>query len=59
MNEAHDCGLLDSLIDPMYFNPPVSPTGQAVLSVLSFHQDYPAGRRFERAGLGAPWIRTS
>ena len=57
--EAWDCGLLDSLIDPTYFSPPVSQNGVAPLSVVSFHASYPEGRTFERAALGEPWTRVA
>ncbi len=59
--EAHQCELSryggDSLLDPVYFNPPISPNGEVTLSVVTFHHSYPTGREFKRAALGEHWTR--
>lgn len=58
-SQPHDCEILDSLLNLAHFSPPVSPGGHAVLSVVTFHRDYPAGRTFTRAGLGGHWTRVT
>lgn len=59
-DEAWTCLVGDVLKDPLYFSPPVSPSGTVVTEVTTFHRDYPAGRVFRRAAaVGAPWIRVS
>lgn len=55
--EAWDCSVGDSIADPCYFNPPVSPTGRPVLEALALHKAYPAGRLFVRSKLGDLWKR--
>lgn len=47
----------DTLIDPMYFNPPTHNPASPILSVLAFHAQYPQGRRFTRPALGGHWVR--
>lgn len=57
--EAWDCAVLDSLIDPNYFSPPISPNGEVTLRVVACHQDYPQGRTFTRGAAGECWTRIS
>ena len=58
--DVWDCNVLDSLIDPSYFNPPLGPPpGRPILQVTSFHIKYPEGHAFERTALGDHWTRTS
>ena len=54
-----DCKILDALIEPGYFNPPISPTGKVIQYVVAFHRDFPYGRTFLREGSGKPWVRKS
>jgi hypothetical protein len=52
----------EALVDPDYFYPPTAELNgkiAPVLSVRAFHHSIPEGVTFERAALGAPWVRVA
>ena len=54
------CNVGDPVIGHHYWHPPLSHKGDPSLRITAFHATMPrAGWVFERAGLGAPWVRTA